>query len=312
MPILRLNAGPRGLGLFGSPASAMNAIKSAALGPGPVIIMIHGFKYEPDRGAHCPHTTIFAGTAQPFAQDDVQWMRHMGFGTGDPNEGLAIAFAWPARGNLWDAKRAAQSAGQLLERVIATVRSRAPHRPIHLVSHSMGSEVVFEALHKLPSRSVDRIVTLTGASYKGRAIAAMQTEAGCSAELINVTSRENDLFDFMYERLITPDLPRDCAMGRGIDLPNAVTLQLDCTRTLDLLARFGGHISKPKRRICRWSGYTRPGALRFYARAIRQSEAVPLAALRQALPPDRDPRWLRMFSPPRINLPLLTNQKTAS
>lgn len=310
MPILRLNAGPDGLSLHGSPASALSSVRTAATGTGPVVIMIHGFKYDPGGIHRSPHATIFALNPDPAAQ--IQWMRHMGFGMGAPDEGLAIAFGWRARGTIWRAERAARAAGQHLARVIALIRARAPQRPVHVVTHSMGSEVIFEALHALPAGSVDRIVTLTGASYASRAVGAMQTNAGRSAELINVTSRENDLFDFLYERLMVPTVRGDWAMGRGLDLPNAVTVQLDCAHTLGLLPRFGGHIAAPRRRICHWSGYTRPGALRFYAHALRHPQAVPLSGLQNALPAQTAPRWSRMFARPQVVLPMLSAQKNAS
>jgi pimeloyl-ACP methyl ester carboxylesterase len=312
MPILRLNAGPAGLVLHGSPASALSAIRTAAPGTGPVIVMIHGFKYDPDCTACSPHSTIFAHTAHPDHPGQVQWMRHMGFGTGDPNEGLAIAFGWRARGNLWRAERSARAAGQHLARVIRDIKARAPERPIHVISHSMGSEVTFEALHALPAHSVQRVVTLTGASFVSRAMVAMQTPAGRCAELINVTSRENDVFDYFYERMMTPPASADRAMGTGIALPNAVTLQLDCAQSLALLPRFGGYVAAPARRVCHWSGYTRPGALRFYARALRTPEAVPLAALKRELPDRSAPRWSRIFALPTVRLPLPTARKTAT
>ncbi|WP_415403583.1 alpha/beta hydrolase [Tateyamaria sp. SN3-11] len=312
MPILRLNAGPEGLRLHGSPASACSAIRTAASGTGPIIILIHGFKYDPDCTGRSPHATIFARAAQSDRARDVGWLRHLGFGTGSTDEGLAIAFGWRARGNLWRAERSAQAAGQHLARVIKDIRARAPDRPIHAVTHSMGSEVIFEALHALPAGAVQRIVTLTGATYASRAIAAMQTPAGRSAELFNITSRENDLFDFLYERLITPPLRGDWAMGIGLDLPNAVNIQLDCARTLLILTRFGGHIGPSRRRICHWSSYTRPGVLRFYARALRRPDTVPMDVLQQVLPAAVAPRWSRMFARPALSLPLPMAQKPAS
>lgn len=312
MPILRLNAGATGLALHGSPASAISALRRAAVGTGPVIVMIHGYKYDPESADCSPHNTIFAHRHHPDKPQQVPWMRHMGFGTGDPDEGLAIAFGWRARGNLWSAQASARAAGQHLAKVITQLRRLAPQRPVHVVTHSMGSEVIFEALHALPAGAVQRIVTLTGASYASRAAAAMHTMAGACAELINVASRENDLFDFMFERLIAPPQPGDRAMGAGIDLANAVTLQLDCQSSLALLTRFGGHILQAERRVCHWSGYTRPGALRFYARALRQPQAVPLAALQRDLPARAAPRWSRTFARPALSLPLPLSQKTAS
>lgn len=300
MPILRLNAGPEGLVLHSSPACALRVLKSAALGSGPVIVMIHGFKYGPNCIRHSPHTSIFAAKSLPVARNTVPWLHPMGFGAGDADEGLAVAFGWKARGTLWQAQDKARAAGQHLADVIKTIHSRAPHRPIHVVAHSLGSEVIFEALHSLPAHSVNRIVILMGASYTSRAVTAMQqTKAGRNAELFNVTSRENDPFDFFYERFIQPPVRGDQAIGRGIRLPNALTLQLDCSRTLALLAQFGGHISEPTRRVCHWSGYSRPGALPFYARAMRAPAAVPLCALQLMLPATVEKRWSRMFAKPR-------------
>ncbi|MFL4471894.1 DUF726 domain-containing protein [Tateyamaria armeniaca] len=312
MPILRLNAGPDGLALHGSPAAAVPVIRGAADGAGPVIVLIHGFKYDPADTTCSPHTLIFGTAPHHHKPGNVQWLRHLGFGTGDADEGLAIAFGWRARGNLWRAERSARAAGRHLANVITLIRHRAPDRPIHVISHSMGSEVIFEALNALPPHAIQRIITLSGATYASRAMSAMQSGAGQTAELFNVTSRENDVFDFMYERLTAPPLRGDRAMGNGVDLPNAVNIQLDCPRTLAALTRFGGHIAAPCRRMCHWSGYTRPGVLRFYGQALRHPECVRLEDMRQVLPGLPAPRWSRMFARPSFALALPMAQKTAS
>lgn len=312
MPILRLNAGTDGLVLHGSPAPALPALRNAARGSGPIIILIHGFKYDPGTPRFCPHGRIFGRTRHPESVHHTQWPRPLGFASGHQDEGLAIAFGWRARGNLWRAQRSAWAAGVALAQAIQTVRTVAPYRPIHAITHSMGSEVIFEALHHLPSHAVQRIITITGASYASVAQAAMETPAGRAAELLNVTSRENDAFDAMFEKLIPAQVPQDRAMGAGVSLPNAVTLQLDCPRTLAALTRFGGHIHMPKRRVCHWSGYTRPGALQFYARALRHPEYLELQALQDALPDTSAPRWSRIFAMPDSPSHLLGWQKTAS
>ncbi|WP_299729734.1 alpha/beta hydrolase [uncultured Tateyamaria sp.] len=312
MPILRLNAGPDGLSLHGSPAAAIPAIRTAAKGTGPVMVLIHGCKYDPTDTSHSPHTSIFGTEPHHHKVGHVKWLRHLGFCTGDVDEGLAIAFAWPARGTLWRAQRAARVAGRHLADVIALLRLRAPNRPIHVISHSMGSEVIFEALTNLPPNAVQRIIALSGASYASRATAAMQSLAGRSAELFNVTSRENDVFDFMFERLIAPPVRGDWALGNGIVLPNAVNIQLDCPRTLAALTRFGGHIASPRRRMCHWSGYTRPGVLRFYAHVLRAPKVVTLREIQQTLPEAAAPRWSRMFARPRVMLSLPMAEKPAS
>jgi len=312
MPILRLNAGPDGLVLHGSAASALSAIRTAAAGTGPVMVLIHGFNYDPDGAGCSPHASIFNPGPHHHHPKKSPWLRHLGFGTGNSHEGLAIAFAWRARGDLWRAERSARAAGRNLADVIRMIRFRAPERPIHVISHSMGSEVIFEALQTLPAGAVQRIIALSGATYASRAAAAMQMPAGRAAELFNITSRENDVFDFMFERLIAPPVRGDWAMGGGIDLPNAVNIQLDCACTLAALTQFGGYIAPALRRMCHWSGYTRPGALRFYARVLRSPDDVPLRAVRQVLPEVVAPRWSRMFARPHLTFALPPARKSAS
>lgn len=311
MPILRLNSGPDGLTLHGSPAAPMPAVRRAAMGTGPVVVLVHGFKYDPDDPECSPHSSIFGTQLHHHKPGNVQWLRHLGFGCGNADEGLAIAFAWRARGNLWRAQRSACAAGRLLGEVIATIRQRAPHRQVHVVTHSMGSEVIFEALGALPAHAVQRIIALSGASYSSRAVHALQSEAGRTAELLNITSRENDLFDFIYERLIAPPVRGDGAMGLGLNLPNVVNIQIDCARTLTALGRFGVEIAPPLRRICHWSSYSRPGALRFYARALRDGDTVNLSDLRAVLPKTLAPRWSLLLAPPRLALSLPAAQKAA-
>ena len=93
MPILRLNAGPGGLTVHGSPAAALPAVRNAARGTGPIMVLIHGFKYDPEDMACSPHTSIFGTEMHHHKDGNVQWLRHLGFCSGNANEGLAIAFA---------------------------------------------------------------------------------------------------------------------------------------------------------------------------------------------------------------------------
>ena len=294
MPILRLNAMDDGVRLHGSAASASSALGSAAQGNGPIIIMIHGYKYDPATHAHNPHGRIFASRRCPDRPDDILWPQHLGFGWGNPNEGLAIAYAWRARGDLWRAQRRAHAAGRHLAHVIQCLHRRAPRRAVHILTHSLGSEVAFEALHDVPPGAVSRLITLTGASYRARAEAALRSPAGRRAEWINVLSRENDLYDALFEFLVRSNTPRDCTIGQGVDLPNAVNLQIDCPRSLAALSVLGTNLAGPARRICHWSGYTRPGALGLYSRLMRAPETLPLHRLQVLLPKTPTARWSRL------------------
>ncbi len=265
---------------------------------GPVVVMIHGYKYLPGHPLHCPHRHIMSLQPQEKPWRATSWPRQLGFDAGHADEGLAIAFGWDARGALRQAQSRAVQAGQALARVCAALHDQAPDRPIHIIAHSMGSEVAAEALHHLPASAIGRIISMTGASYRSRVRAALDTPAGSRAEFINVTSRENDLFDFLYERLIPAPQPGDRAIGHGLSAPNAVTLQLDCAGTLDHLERLGAPIATPQRRICHWSSYTRPGVLQFYKDLLRRPQALPLSALRNGLPTAPAPRWSRLMARP--------------
>ena len=70
-----------------------------------------------------------------------------------------------------------------------------------------------------------------------------------------------------------------------------MTLPLDCLTTLEHLQQMGHDIGLPEHRICHWSSYMRPGALRFYKRLIRKVERNPLAQLQQIQPDRPAQRW---------------------
>jgi pimeloyl-ACP methyl ester carboxylesterase len=304
MPVIRINAKADIAILHNSPRSVKTELDRIETGNGPVIIMIHGYKFSPGHARHCPHRHILSLDPEHGPYCPPSWPHHLGFGTGRADEGIAVAFAWCARGALHSARRTALDAGHALADVISYLHDRLPQRPIHIIAHSMGTEVAFEALHHLPTGAVQRIISLTGASYQSRAAAALGTAAGRTAELINITSRENDPFDFLFERLIRSSTYGDRAIGQGLCLPNSVTLQLDCVGTLQHLNRFGVAIGHSDRRICHWSAYTRPGVLRLYHDLLRRADTLPLSALRRGLPSTPAPRWSRLFARPGLRTPL--------
>ncbi|MCL6284387.1 alpha/beta hydrolase [Ruegeria sp. 2012CJ41-6] len=307
MPLIRINAQGDRPALHGSPQALSNVLARAQTGAGPAIVMTHGCKYQPGNARHCPHDNIFALPRPGTLRRACQWPKNLGFGQGNADEGLAIAFGWDGRGGLWQARRRAVEAGRALAEVVTHLCRIAPDRPVHFIGHSMGIELVLEALHHLPPGALSRIISLTGAAYRCRALAALDTPAGQAAAFINVTSRENDLFDSLFERLITPPERGDRALGFGLDARNAVTLQLDCRHTLKHISRFAGPVGGPEHRICHWSSYRRPGALGFYNALLRAPEGFDLSLLRMGLPPAVAPRWSRLLSLPlpQLSLPFL-------
>jgi pimeloyl-ACP methyl ester carboxylesterase len=251
------------------------------------MIMLHGYKYAPGHRLHCPHSRIFS-----MASDG--WPPALGFGTGRADEGLGIAFGWSSRASLRAAHGQARALGEPLARVIRILRTRAPERPVHVIAHSLGSETALSCLAHLPGGSVDRMLLLTGASYRAHAALMLQSPAGRTAEVFNVTSRENDLFDTLFEKLVTPLDPLDGALGRGIDAPNVLNLQLDCPETLATLAQLGLPVAPSERTVCHWSSYTRPGVMGFYRALMREPSRLPLPMLAARLPAEQAPRWSRL------------------
>lgn len=313
-PLIRVDADGPTPRLHASTQALWPILRRVSDGPGPVIVMIHGYKYQPGHRQACPHRHILSLTPEALPWRPLSWPGELGFGRdigNSTNGGLAIAFGWNARGALWQARRRAETAGLALARVLARLHRHAPNRPIHILAHSMGVEVALEALHHLPAGTVGRILSLTGACYRSRVRTALTTDAGAAAEFINVTTRENDLFDFLYERLIPPPDKRDRALGAGLDAANALTLQLDCPDTLAHLSRLGATIAPPTgRRICHWSTYMRAGALRFYGDLLRRTDQLPLTLLRRELPNGTLRRGSRLVAHPLWPAPLLSLQKT--
>lgn len=298
MPMIHVNATARGLAVHGKAKARIDTALNAGLdSDGPVIVMIHGFKYRPGQPANCPHKSIFA---QDSNRGLDAWPRNLGFGRDHQREGLGIAFGWDARGWFPDKYKHAQQMGTQLAGLLALIHARAPHRPVHILAHSLGAEIAFQALMQTPRGAVQRIVSLTGASFRSTARQAMASEAGQVAELINVTSRENDLFDFLFECLVRPPERGDCAVGHGLEARNIVTLQLDHPDHLAALTRLGHPIAPSASCVCHWSGYTRPGVLQLWSRVMRAPEQLPLALM---VPTPPAPRWSRLMRWPRLVMP---------
>ena len=169
MPVLRINAEGDTPRLHTSPRPVDEALARCG-GDGPVAVMIHGYKYQPGSARNCPHLHILALHPRDMPWRAPSWPRQLGFGTGHQDEGLAIAFGWNARGALWRAQRRAVEAGRALAEIVRDVRRRLPGRPVHVLAHSLGIELALEALHHLPPGAIDRIVSMTGASYRSARI----------------------------------------------------------------------------------------------------------------------------------------------
>ncbi len=287
--VFRVDVGRAGLRVDrGALAAALAKLPLGA----PVVVMIHGYRFAPGaRGGNCPHTHIFS--VQPPVQDwtAISWPRHLGLSGG---RALAIGFGWPARGRFWGACVRAKRAGRALAELAALVQCLDPGRAFDVVGHSLGARVALAALPYAEAGDLRRLILLAAAETRRPAMRAMGSAAGRNVQVVNVTTRENDLFDFLFEWLAGAGL--DTAIGQGLrETPaNWLDVQLDQPASLAALARLGHVLPEAPARISHWSPYLRPGALGLY-RAILDG-SLPLGVLRTALPERRDPRWSRLLA----------------
>ena len=277
MPIVRINAQEgRPVAAEGGSARAALAAALTDHAPGaPVVVMIHGYKHTPSVPGHSPHNHILALRPTRGGRS-LSWPRHLGFGRGDAGEGLAIAFGWEARGSIWQAYREAERAGRALAEVIRLVRASHSGR-VDVIAHSLGARVALQAMRELPPASLGRAILLSGAEFQDEAVRALASPAGRTAEVLNVTSGENRIFDLMFERLLQAPISSGRAIGVGLPDPVArwTDLRIDCAATRAHLSNLGFRIAAPANYICHWSGYMRPGLFPIYTAVLRDRTAWP-------------------------------------
>ena len=307
MPLISVNAlGPDlvadcGDDLDALLRSALTQLSRAA----PVVVMIHGYRYDPASARDDPHRHILSPDPLNVRNGAMSWPHHLGL-SGATGRGLGLGLGWNAGGSIWHAYDQAALAGVALAQLIGMIAVIDPGRRVDIFAHSLGARVAFAALPRLDPGQLGRVILMAGAEFGARAAAAAASPAGRSAEFINITTRENDLFDVLLERLIRPRNGQDRGLGHGLPAPatNWLDIQIDQAAALTGLAALGFVIAPPRRRICHWSAYQRPGLFALYRALLTRSGAIPLPLLRAHLPQTHDPRWSRLFALPRIALPL--------
>ena len=244
----------------------------------PIIVMVHGYRFSPTDPDHDPFRHIMAPARTRPGRRAIPWPRHLGFGRGDPQEGLGLCFGWEARGSFWRAHAEAWRAGAVLAEMIEGLRAALPGRPVHAVAHSLGARVVLRAMSLLPAGAIDRVVLMSPAEHRGAARAAMASAAGRTAEVISVCSAENRAFEALVQVLVPWSGP---VLGRGLGgLPNWLDLDPCEPAVLEAAARLGHPIAPRRWRVCHHSSYARPGMMRLYRAFLREPARLPLAALR--------------------------------
>jgi hypothetical protein len=286
MTLLRVNIGPEGAELHGRGRQAGSTLARAArASDGPIIVMVHGWSFEPGHSRHCPHRHIL-GTDVDVVQS---WPEGLGFRAGAQNAGLGVAIGWQARCSLREAYIRAGEAGRMLSSVISSLRLGSGGRPVHAIGHSLGARVILSALPYLAAGDVGRIVALAGAEWQDTALDCLDTPAGRAAELINVTWKANAAFDMVFARLLRRNAR---PMGAGLGAAsNRVDMHLDCPDLHGRLAALGYPLAPLERMFCHWSGYENRGALALHAALMRTPEALPLSLLTSKRTERVEPRF---------------------
>ena len=299
MPILRINAVGSCAQLVGTDHADQPFADTIAgnLGGAPVLIMLHGYRYSPSQPRLSPHNYILQDSPHE------SWPHQMGYGEGTPDQGLCIAFGWEAGGTIWRAHREASRSAHALASLIRQLSARGAG-PVNIMAHSLGARVALGALSHLSPGMIGRMILMTGAELRSTAEAALMTAAGLGAQVLNVISRENDVFDFLYEWLVVPHRLGARSLGAGLALPHCVTAQIDNPDHLSGLKLLGFPIPIATRRICHWSSYTRPGLFPLYREFLSGSGKIDLADLRQSLPVTVSQRWSRLLQHPLQPIPI--------
>ncbi|MDM7458116.1 MAG: alpha/beta fold hydrolase, partial [Paracoccus sp. (in: a-proteobacteria)] len=198
-------------------------------------------------------------------------------------------------GRLRRAYERAGQTGEVLARIVAEL-AQASGRPVSVIGHSLGGRVALSCLATAELGSLSRMVLLNAAEFRDMAEHAVNSPAGARAEILNVISRENDLFDVALERLIGGGRRR--AIGLGLPQPrsNWIDLQIDESRSLRALAGLGYPVSVRRRLLSHWSPCQTPGLFNLYRTILCAPGALPWQVLRQNLPDRPEPRWSRLVN----------------
>lgn len=250
----------------------------------PIVIMLHGFKYDPDDDARDPQRHIFALNPAQGAKRPASWPRRLRL---QGNKGLAIGFGWHACGTIWQAHHQASQAGHDLAQLISRLQAKDINRNIHIVAHSLGARVAVQALQYLAPNTIGRVILIAAALFEKELQDGLHCAAGRQAEFINVRSRANTAFDLML-RMAFPLWGRTVGSGR-VTAANLLDVAIDSSHTADVLKRLCFGSTKAGATICHWSGYLRQDACNLYQSLLHQPEQTPLRYLQSLLqPPGRE------------------------
>jgi hypothetical protein len=275
----------------------------------PVVVLVHGYKFDPFHPARNPHSDLF--TAGPR-----NWTDGLGLADPSPEAGLGIGFAWPAAAahlpHLLTTRRTgfahvydrAAGFGARLAELVALLQVLAPERPVDILAHSLGARVALAALPHLGTPP-GRMILLGAAEFDSRARAFLAAAPAAGPAIYNVTARANDFYDAMFETFAPRSSWSERALGLGLTggRPNWLDLQLDRAEVTAWLNARGIPLEPARARLCHRSFYTRRGTFALYRAILRRAPGWDLGTLRaEPCLAAQEPRWSRL-RPPRATGP---------
>lgn len=301
-----LRAAVPGAGVADGLARALAGARPEA--DAPIVVLIHGYKFHPDRADADPHRSLFALRPESGGWKVRSWPEGLGFADDAGETGLCVGFAWPAsaphlssllatgRNGFARVYERAGAYGARLAELVALLQRLAPGRPVDVLAHSLGARVALAALPHL-AEAPGRMILLGAAEFDARArdfLAAAR--APVAPQVYNVTSRANDLYDLMIERF-APHRRGERAIGLGLGAaPTSwLDLQLDRAEVTAWINAHGIALTPPRARLCHWSFYTRDGAMAVYQAILRRRPGWEVARLRAACLAEQEPRWSRLL-----------------
>jgi len=274
----------------------------------PVVVMVHGYKYDPARPDADPHRSLFAFLPSRDGRRIRSWPTGLGFADDGGESGLAVGFGWPASEghlpNLLRRRRTGFAAvyeragaiGAHLAALVGSIQRLAPERPVDILAHSLGARVALAALPHLAD-APGRVILLGAAEFDGRAREVLDAVRS-PPDVYNVTARANDPYDFAFETFAPRRGWGERAVGRGLgdERPHWLDLQLDRPEVTAWVNERGIRLKPPDARLCHWGFYTRSGALGVYKAILRRRPGWDIEALR-AVPglAAQEPRWSRLL-----------------
>ena len=296
-------------------AAIGNWLPTRARPADPVIVMVHGYLYDPSKtavtGGNSPFSTVYA--LPPVANLQLSWLPLVGecdANGANPTEN-AIAFAYTSQSPAgefalagWDNEYqyAVFDQSPLAARALASILAAlGAHRNItvRILAHSLGTRTTSQAIGLLRAdmpANLDRVVLLDGAEFS---IDAAANFAGCDFDVINIVNGTDLVLRLGAEKMCHPvrrsGAPEACVIGydglggnnRWIDLrlddPELVTW---CAAShapdgmpyaLQALAQEDD--PHPTAGLDHWSCYTNPGN-RPFVRELLFSDVMSVAQLR--------------------------------